>query len=281
MIKLVLTDLDDTLIPFGNHGVSDYARAAIHTLLDAGVHFGPVSGRPPRAMEWMFGNDPACFATGAYSNGQIIYVDGELRRAYDVRRDLMERLVEEIDDLDDVLLAVADIEDSSKNAFVTFHPERRKPTPPDFPFAKVVRTELGEGPFLKSYICFTTESQDYVTFVRDRLGERIPELDFFRPSNTIPCLDFTPNGRGKDAAVLALAEELGITADEVCVFGDSENDLPMLGAVRYSVAVANASEEAKAIANYEIADCREESVANALLEIAACAQTGSLPAFLR
>ena len=49
MIKLVMTDLDDTLIPFGNPGVSDFARAAIHELLDAGVHFGPVSGMTRRA----------------------------------------------------------------------------------------------------------------------------------------------------------------------------------------------------------------------------------------
>lgn len=281
MIKLVLTDLDDTLIPFGNPGVSDFARAAIHTLLDAGVHFGPVSGRPPQAMEWMFGDDPACFATGAFSNGQMIYVDGEARRLYEVRRDLMERLVEEIDELDDVLLTVADVEDSSKNAFVTFHPERGKKAPPDFPFAKDTRTELGEGPFLKNYICFTTDSQDYVTFVRDRLNARIPELEFFRPSSTIPCLDFTPWGHGKGAAVHDLVEELGITLDEVCVFGDTENDVPMLEAATYSVVVANASAEAKAAANYGIGDCREESVAKALLEIAAASLRGALPAFLR
>ena len=69
--------------------------------------------------------------------------------------------------------------------------------------------------------------------------------------------------------------------DEVCVFGDTENDVPMLEAVPYSVAVGNASPEAKAAARFEIGDCREESVAKALLEIAAASLRGALPAFLR
>ena len=110
MIKLVLTDLDDTLIPFGTPGVSDFARAAIHELLDAGVHFGPVSGRPPRSMSWMFGDDLACFATGAFANGQVIYVDGELRRAIEISREDLDRAVRTIDGMDGAFIAHLDLE---------------------------------------------------------------------------------------------------------------------------------------------------------------------------
>ena len=54
MIKLVLTDMDDTLIPAGRNGASDYAIEGIHAMQAAGLHFGPVSGRQPSAMGWMF-----------------------------------------------------------------------------------------------------------------------------------------------------------------------------------------------------------------------------------
>ena len=50
VIKLILTDLDDTLIPVGAPCASARARKAIHALLDHGIHFGPVSGRIPSAM---------------------------------------------------------------------------------------------------------------------------------------------------------------------------------------------------------------------------------------
>lgn len=50
MIKLVLTDMDDTLIPAGHDGASDYAIEGIHAMQAAGLHFGPVSGRQPSTI---------------------------------------------------------------------------------------------------------------------------------------------------------------------------------------------------------------------------------------
>lgn len=61
MIKLVLTDMDDTLIPAGHDGASDYAIEGIHAMQAAGLHFGPVSGRQPSAMGWMFKIVPSAF----------------------------------------------------------------------------------------------------------------------------------------------------------------------------------------------------------------------------
>ena len=78
MIKLVLTDMDDTLIPAGHDGASDYAIEGIHAMQATGLHFGPVSGRQPSAMGWMFKNRSECFSTGAFCNGQVMFVDGEV-----------------------------------------------------------------------------------------------------------------------------------------------------------------------------------------------------------
>ncbi len=69
MIKLALTDLDNTLIPMGAPHASVRAIAAIHAMLNAGLHFGPVSGRVPAAMRWMFGGDEACSKTVPSSTG--------------------------------------------------------------------------------------------------------------------------------------------------------------------------------------------------------------------
>ena len=61
MIKLVLTDMDDALIPAGHDGASDYAIEGVHAMQAAGLHFGPVSGRQPSAMGWMFKTVPSVF----------------------------------------------------------------------------------------------------------------------------------------------------------------------------------------------------------------------------
>ena len=75
MIKLVLTDLDNTLIPhrpgeaFHEAVLSDEGVAAIRALLDEGVHFGPATGRAPSSMAETFRDNSWAYATGAYSNG--------------------------------------------------------------------------------------------------------------------------------------------------------------------------------------------------------------------
>ena len=73
MIKLVLTDMDDTLIPAGHDGASDYAIEGIHAMQEAGLHFGPVSGRQPSAMGWMFRNRAECFSTGATTTPSCVW----------------------------------------------------------------------------------------------------------------------------------------------------------------------------------------------------------------
>ena len=69
--------------------------------------------------------------------------------------------------------------------------------------------------------------------------------------------------------------------DEVVVFGDSENDLPMLQAVENSVAVANASAAARGAARWHVGDVADDAVAEALLQIADAAAAGATPAFMR
>ena len=94
MIKLVLTDMDDTLIPAGHDGASDCAIEAIHAMQAAGLHFGPVSGRQPSAMSWMFRNRSECFSTGAFCNGQVMFVDGEAVASRATDNDALMRLAD-------------------------------------------------------------------------------------------------------------------------------------------------------------------------------------------
>ena len=59
-----------------------------------------------------------------------------------------------------------------------------------------------------------------------------------------------PKGVDKGSAVRRLCEHFGIDENETMAFGDYTNDLDMLKAVRYPVAMENAVDEVKAIAKY-------------------------------
>ena len=50
MIKLLLSDMDGTLLPFGATTVSQRTHEAILAAQQAGIHFGPASGRDRAAQ---------------------------------------------------------------------------------------------------------------------------------------------------------------------------------------------------------------------------------------
>lgn len=283
MIKLVLTDLDDTLICHGLPRATDRAIASIQAMVAAGLHFGPVSGRIPNDMGWMFDGHEECYATGAYCNGQMVYIDGELVHAEPVDGEELNRLAAFLAETDRGILTMFDVwKGDIKTAGYyatpdTAHAERMLAR---FGAAKRWVPHLDEPSYLKANIHVLGE-RDYQTETRDLLREEFPSMDFVFPSMFAPLLDISPHGWSKGSAVAYMAHELGIAMDEVATFGDSENDLSMIESVPNAVAVANASEQIKAAARWEIGPSADDAVADALFDIAAAAATQDMPTFMR
>ncbi|MBR1696740.1 MAG: HAD hydrolase family protein, partial [Anaerovibrio sp.] len=65
-------------------------------------------------------------------------------------------------------------------------------------------------------------------------------------------------------AIARLAEKYNIPMDSVLAIGDSNNDLTMIEAAGFGVAMGNANENVKKIAEYEVADCDHDGVAEAI-----------------
>lgn len=283
MIKLVLTDLDDTLIKNGLPRATDHALAGIHAMLDAGLRFGPVSGRIPSDLGWMFDDDAACYATGAPVNGQMIYVDGELVHVETLDGAELNRLSRLVSSIPDACLAVYDITTSSEEGsgyFVSPSAEHAQGCMNLFPHFKRFVPELTEKTYVKANL-WCGGDRDHITYVRDMLREEFPSMDFVFPSPTAPIIDISPAGWSKGTAVRYLARELGLELEEVAVFGDSENDLSMIEAVPNSVAVSNASDEVARAARWHIGSSASDAVADALFDIAAAAATHEMPTFMR
>lgn len=59
-----------------------------------------------------------------------------------------------------------------------------------------------------------------------------------------------------------IAELHGFTLDEVCAFGDADNDATMVAAVGLGVAMGNGSELTRAAADYVTDDCEHDGIAN-------------------
>ena len=283
MIKLVLTDLDDTLIRFGDSHASARTVEAIHAAQEAGVRFGPVTGRPPCSMGWMFPGHPECYATGAFSNGQVIDIDGKRVHVVGLTREVLERVEAAADEIGDVYLAVYSLDDDEDTSFVTTKHERLLACPPPTYGTKLTRVmSTLDCDYVKVNLqCAAACSRERIEEQRLELAKRVPELDFVFPSQTAKVIDICPQGWTKGSAALYMAQYLGIRPDEVAVFGDSENDLALMRAVPNSVAVANATPEVRACARWRVGSCAEGGVADALFDIAEAAVTGEMPRFMR
>ena len=104
MVKLVLTDMDNTLLAPGRQA-SDRALSAIHALVDQGVYFGPASGRDYASVLESFRGDEACMQTALLSNGKKIYVGGVLTNQTAVDRDSMVLMAKIVHDLPGVYVS--------------------------------------------------------------------------------------------------------------------------------------------------------------------------------
>ncbi|MGQ9503775.1 MAG: Cof-type HAD-IIB family hydrolase [Thermogutta sp.] len=77
--------------------------------------------------------------------------------------------------------------------------------------------------------------------------------------------EIMPSGTSKWAAVSHLADQRGITKEEICAVGDDVNDISMICGAGLGVAMGNASEEVKDLAQW-VAPSQEEDGLVAVIE---------------
>ena len=284
MIKLALSDMDNTLIPFGRERVSQRTLDAIHACQEQGVDFGPATGRDRAELASFFGGDRSCYNTAVAVNGQKVYY---------LRSLVFERSLDE----EPLRRAERIVRVRPGCAFVTYRADglgdwvgisrEEMGSMYDLAFISGGRwhEQLPVYPVAKAgVICVS--GQDQLEALQAELREACPEFDF---PNTVVCwMDVAIKGWSKVEGVKQLMRTLGLSKDEVCVFGDADNDLSMLSYVTNSCAMANANDNAKAAARWQVGASADDGVAIALEQIAEaarqCNEQGTediLPAFMR
>jgi hydroxymethylpyrimidine pyrophosphatase-like HAD family hydrolase len=98
--------------------------------------------------------------------------------------------------------------------------------------------------------------------VREMVALHFPRI--LPTSSTWNDLELNIDTANKGNSLRRLAEKLGSSLEECISFGDGLNDLSMIKAARYSVAMANAVDEVKAAAKFVTATNDEDGVALAI-----------------
>lgn len=123
---------------------------------------------------------------------------------------------------------------------------------------------LGEGIDVEDVL---NEGIIQFTPIIDTEAERIimPRMEHCVSARWYPDFaDITVRGADKGSALQAMAAHLGISMAETIAFGDGGNDKSIIKAAGTGVAMGNANDDVKAVADYVTADVDDDGIAKAL-----------------
>ena len=259
MIRLIATDLDDTLLD-ARSDVTERTCRALERAMDAGVMISLSSGRMTEAMvpfaERLCVNAPMILYNGAliydHRDGRTLYANAiPAKTALNVAR-----MVEEMG----VYLQIY----PGKGYFCNRrceHTDRYEAS------IRVRCTELGmpvsewmRGDMVKMLAIATPEIIDQA---QARLREAFPKGVCFMKSKA-HYLEIVAEGVDKERALKALGDQLGVTRDEIMAFGDGQNDASMIACAGWGVAMENAVDECKSVAKLIAPRNTEDGVAQVI-----------------
>ena len=262
-VRLILTDIDGTVLPRGEKVVSPRTRAAFHAAIAAGIAVGPASGRGYAWVPGFFADDAACCATALATNGMQVYQGGEKVMERTLDRGALEHMQAIVAETPHAGMVVFD---EATPLLVQGAREDLAAAFPTYAEKCVVVEGLPDFAAVKANVFVGTTADDAARLVA-RINDEVAAFDVDRAMPTYS--NVMPRGWNKGTAVRWLAERMGIGMEEVVVFGDADNDLPMLTAVPNSVAVSGATPEAAAAARWHIGACEDDAVAAAIEALAA------------
>ena len=256
MYKLIACDLDETLLD-SDHKIPQRVVDAIHAAGEKGVKFVPATGRPFTSVNDVLetlgldGHDDEYVIS--FNGGAITRNSSpEPLTSSELARPCAEKLWDyamehelcvHVYTLDPVFIwNYYDWERSyieGRMNIVESH---------------AATLDEGVGDLVITKMLFANTNQDELRAYAEELATAgVTEgLDVVYSSNRY--LEFNPHGINKGKGLLGLANLLGIKQEETIAIGDNTNDLAMIEAAGLGCAVANASADAKAAADYVCAD---------------------------
>lgn len=265
MVKLIISDIDGTLVPDGSGAgvMNPEYFDVIRDLTARGIHFVACSGRQYVSMYKVF--EPVaehiffiCEGGGFVSNGHR-----EVLHSAIIEPDVVQELIRDARKIPQIDVMVAGIrrsycrsEDSELYRWMVN----------DYGFDIEAVPDIDDG--------IDDDVAKVSLYHRDSV--ELLTKDWFVPKweqrlktvlAGIQWLDCVSPESGKGSAVAFLQDHLGISPEETIVFGDNQNDIEMFGHARRSYAVAGAREEVRNAADEICAPMEEDGVLQVLKNI--------------
>lgn len=250
MIKAVFFDIDGTLYSHKAHQIPESACKALKKLQEQGILIFTATGRHMIMIEHLLG-DLIPFDGYVSLTGQIC-LDRQKHVFY--KNPICQADTEKI----------AAFFRTKRRPLTLIEENRRYTNMTDEKVSSSLKNVSSFAPPIEDY-CGGKIYQAAGFFTQEDAKELLSCLDHCKfTSWDEGAIDIIPADGGKTVGIQKLLEHYNLTSDSIMAFGDGDNDVDMLEFAQIGVAMGNASQKAKAAADYITTDIDDHGIAHAL-----------------
>lgn len=254
MIKALFFDIDGTLVSFKTHKIPDSTVRAIKRAKDMGLQIYISTGRPfslinnlHEISDWIDG-----FIT---VNGAYCFIGKQVIFCSPIPRDDVSMVIKMSDEMGFACMVVGEQE------VVMYHSNEKV----DVIFKQMLNvrqmresndidTILSQPVLQLTPVISESEERQIMTLLAHSVSSRwYPDF-----------ADITARDTNKGRGLEAVMAYKGLSREETMAFGDGGNDVPIIKAAGIGVAMGNANESLKAVADYVTATVDDDGVEKAL-----------------
>ena len=284
MIKLIASDMDGTLLG-SNHDISEENLKAIRKAQDNGITFAISTGRSYEDVKpFIYKHNLNC-QCAALNGGQFVDENGNIIEGIYIDKDKAREVLNEMQKFNLSIEIYTDkgyyTTNSKEDTLTgmikrakTFHPSlkglkellRHAKNHPHFAnmhYIKDLDEFLNSDIKIGKFVSFA-ETEEEINIVK----EHIQKIDGLAVSSSfITNIEVNHEDATKGKILAKVAEKMGITTDQVAVFGDGSNDYSMFQEFPNSFAMENAIPLIKESARFITAKNTEDGVAKGIYRI--------------
>ncbi|MGI6229874.1 MAG: Cof-type HAD-IIB family hydrolase [Tractidigestivibacter sp.] len=267
MVKLVFVDMDDTFLNPQKEITEENAHI-LDVAYERGVQFVPCTGRNISGLPKQLVEHPCVRYAVCGNGGLIVEADtGKVLRKIPIEKSTLHRLYAQLRDLYVTFdIFSGDKIYSSRKRFEPFYSVDVGDAMRRFIISERTLVDIetdalldAVGDITKATVFYTTPEDKKKVFSAVATHPDLVCVQSLPVNAEISNVEAT-KGKG----LVWLSNYLGIAIADTIAFGDSSNDLSMIEAAGDGVAMGNATDEVKAVADHMTASCADSGVARYL-----------------